>query len=159
MNKKFYSLIFFIITLNTVNPIWGQYKSLINFYFNKIDSFKYTDYSKMYSYAKNAYQLSEAAKDTFFMGRAAKELGAYYIFRGKQDSALYYSDLAFKFSKHVRDSLNLSHVANNLGSIYQDLANYDSAYKYFSISYHINVDLNNDAELLTDFNNLGMLFY
>jgi tetratricopeptide (TPR) repeat protein len=159
MNKKFYSLIFFIIALNTVNPLWGQYKSLINFYFNKIDSFKYTDYSKMYGYAKNAYQLSEAAKDTFFMGRAAKELGAYYIFRGKQDSALYYSDLAFKFSKHVRDSLNLSHVANNLGSIYQDLANYDSAYKYFSISYHINVDLNNDAELLTDFNNLGMLFY
>ena len=103
MNKKFYSIFFFIIAFNLMSPIWGQYKSLINFYFNKIDSFKYTDYSKIYSYAKNAYQISEATKDTFYMGRAAKELGAYYIFRGKQDM-FYYSDLAFKFSEHVRDS-------------------------------------------------------
>ena len=102
-----------------MSPIWGQYKSLINFYFNKIDSFKYTDYSKIYSYAKNAYQISEATKDTFYMGRAAKELGAYYIFRGKQDSALYYSDLAFKLSEHTK-IFNLSH-SNNLGIIYQNL--------------------------------------
>ncbi|MDI6833650.1 MAG: tetratricopeptide repeat protein [Bacteroidales bacterium] len=159
MNKKFYSILFFIIAFNLMSPIWGQYKSLINYYFNQIDYFKYTDYSKIYSYAKNAYQISEATKDTFYMGRAAKELGAYYIFRGKQDSALYYSDLAFKLSEHAKDSLNLSRVANNLGVIYQNLANYDSAYKYFSCSYNINIALNNDAELLTDFNNLGMLFY
>jgi tetratricopeptide (TPR) repeat protein len=159
MKKKIYSFIIFIIILNSANILLGQYNVLIKYYFNKIDSIKYTDYSKIYKYAHNAYQISATAKDTFYMGRSAKELGAYYIFAGKQDSALYYSDLAFKLSKAANDSINLSRVSNNLGIIYQNLANYDSAYKYFSISYKINLASHNYKELVTDYNNLGMLYY
>ncbi|HHW59751.1 MAG: tetratricopeptide repeat protein [Bacteroidales bacterium] len=153
--KYLFVLIFITFNIN----LNGQHKTLIENYLQKIDTFKYVDYNEIYDYAIAAYNLSLQTKDTFYLGRTAKELGAYYIFKGKQDSALYYTNQAFKFSNTAKDSLNLSLTANNLGVIYQNMANYDSAYKYFMISYNINIATDNKKELIADFNNLGMLYY